>query len=76
MLQEVRPAIVFIVALTLITGLVYPLAITGVAGLVFPYQAQGSLIEKDGKVVGSALDRARVHVGSLLPRAPLGHARA
>ena len=55
MLQEVRPAIVFIVALTLITGLVYPLAITGVAGLVFPYQAQGSLIEKDGKVVGSAL---------------------
>jgi K+-transporting ATPase ATPase C chain len=55
MVQEVRPAIVFIVALTLITGLVYPLAITGVAGLIFPYQAQGSLIEKDGKVVGSAL---------------------
>src|SRR6185312_3315536 len=55
MLQEVRPAIVFIVALTLITGLVYPLAITGIAGLVFPYQAQGSLIEKDGKDVGSAL---------------------
>ena len=55
MLQEVRPAIVFIIALTLITGLVYPLAITGVAGLVFPYQAQGSLIEKDGTVVGSTL---------------------
>jgi K+-transporting ATPase ATPase C chain len=55
MVQEIRPAIVFIVALTLITGLVYPLAITGVAGLIFPYQAQGSLIEKDGKVVGSAL---------------------
>src|SRR5580765_2550712 len=55
MLHQVRPAIVLIIALTLITGLVYPLAITGVAGLVFPYQAQGSLIERDGKVVGSAL---------------------
>ena len=74
MLQEVRPAIVFIVALTLITGLVYPLAITGVAGLVFPYQAQGSLIEKDGKVVGSALIGQEFTIGWLLPRAPLGYA--
>ena len=55
MLQEVRPAIVFIVALTLITGLVYPLVMTGVAGLVFPYQSQGDLIEKNGQVIGSAL---------------------
>jgi K+-transporting ATPase ATPase C chain len=55
MLREIRPAIVFIIALTLITGLVYPLVMTGIAGVVFPYQAQGSLIEKDGKVVGSAL---------------------
>ena len=44
-----------LVVLTLITGLVYPLAMTGIAGVIFPKQAQGSLIEKDGKVIGSAL---------------------
>jgi K+-transporting ATPase ATPase C chain len=55
MLKEIRPAIIFIIALTLITGVAYPFAMTGIAKVAFPFQAQGSLIERDGKVVGSAL---------------------
>ena len=56
MLKDIRPALVLLVSLTLITGLGYPLAMTGLAGLVFPRQAQGSLVvDKAGRTVGSAL---------------------
>jgi potassium-transporting ATPase KdpC subunit len=55
MLKQLRPAFVTLVAMTLVTGLLYPLAMTGAAGLLFPAKASGSLIERDGRVVGSAL---------------------
>ncbi len=55
MLREIRPAIIVLALLTLITGLAYPLAMTAIAGVLFPKQAAGSLIERDGKVVGSVL---------------------
>jgi K+-transporting ATPase ATPase C chain len=55
MLKELRPALILLIALTLLTGLAYPLAITGLAAIIFPYQSHGSLIERDGKVIGSEL---------------------
>ena len=55
MLNQIRPAILMVVAMTVITGLAYPLAMTGIAGLVFPSQADGSLIERGGHVIGSSL---------------------
>ena len=55
MLNQIRPAIVLILLMTALTGLAYPLAMTGLAQLLFPHQAAGSLIEKDGKIIGSAL---------------------
>ena len=55
MLRELRPAVTLLIALAAITGLLYPLTMTGIAGIAFPRQSQGSLIVRDGTVVGSAL---------------------
>lgn len=55
MLKHIRPALVMMITMTVILGLAYPLAMTGIAQFAFPHQAGGSLIMKDGKVIGSAL---------------------
>ena len=55
MLRHIRPALVMLIGFSVLTGILYPLAVTGIADAVFPWQSQGSMIERGGKVAGSAL---------------------
>jgi potassium-transporting ATPase KdpC subunit len=77
-MKELRPAVVMLVLMTVLTGVVYPLAVTGLAQLLFPAQANGSLLERDGKIVGSALigqpfDDPKYFWGRLSATAPVAY---
>lgn len=78
MIAHLRPALTSLILFTLITGIAYPLVVTGIAQVIFPFQANGSLIVKDGKVVGSALigqpfDEPRYFWGRPSATSPFGY---
>ena len=75
MRRQIVPALVAFLALTVLTGIAYPLAVTGVSQLAFGDQANGSLLERDGRVVGSELIGQPFAARALLPAAPLGGRR-
>ena len=73
MRRQLLPALGMVLVFTVLTGLAYPLVVTGIAQAAFGDKADGSLIERDGQVVGSRLDRPAVHRTRVLPSAPVGH---
>ena len=75
MRRQLLPALVAFLALTVLTGIAYPLAVTGVAQVAFPSRADGSLVERDGRVVGSRLIGQPFEGAALLPAAPVGGRR-
>ena len=71
MINLIRPVLVLFSILAVVTGILYPMAITGIAQLVFPHQANGSLVERDGKVVGSELIGQSFFIATLFLESPV-----
>ena len=76
MIKEIRPAVVMLLALAVLTGVAYPLAMTGISSILFPRQAAGSIIERDGKGGRIRTDRSALFGGQVFSWPPVGHARA